>query len=212
MDYRTRAARWLLGVSAHPGGTALTGHLLERMSLAPGSRVLDVACGGGSTLTLLRARGHDPVGIDRQPGTRRAITADAHALPFAAGSFAAVVCECSLSTFERPEGALAEIHRVLRPGGVLGLTDVVLDRDRADAVVLAAVDRLTRAQTLPAYAALVTAAGLQVVDQEDRASDAAALLRRLRRRLPFVRSVRACAEAVQSGALGYGLVIARKVS
>ena len=211
MDYRTRPARWLLGASAHPGGRALTGHLLDRMDLPRGALVADVACGNGTTLDVVSGRGHLAVGVDLEPGTDRALVADAHALPLASSSYDAVVCECALSTFDAPADALGEMHRVLRPGGTLGLSDVLLRRDLALADVIAAVDRLTNARPLRAYADLVRAAGFEVLATEERPSDAAALVRRLRRRLPLWRTLRQCEQAVRIGTLGYGLVVARKV-
>jgi arsenite methyltransferase len=210
VDYRTRAARWLLGASAHPGGRRLTEHLLDLLQLPPGARVLDVACGSGATLTLLDRRGYEPVGVDLQPGTGRALVADAQALPFGTASFDAVLCECALSTFDRPEVALAELARVLRPGGVAGISDVLLSRQQAGPEVVAAVDRLTTARTLAEYARLAEQAGLAVQTTEDRAQDAAALLRRLRRRLPLSRTLPACAGAVRDGSLGYGLLVLTK--
>ncbi len=209
MDYRRRAVRFLLGATAHPGGLPLTRHLVERMELPTGAAVADVACGAGASLRLLRDRGCQAVGVDLHASTSGSVVADAHALPLRASSYDAVLCECALSTFDRPEVALTEMRRVLRPGGVLGLTDVLLDRDRADVAVITAVDRLTTARTLPSYAALVEAAGLTVVATEDRGQDAAALVRRLRRRLPLSPTLRACEAAVRSGALSYGLVVAR---
>jgi uncharacterized protein DUF5655 len=41
--------RFLLGDSFHPGGLKLTGQLGRKLSLSPTSRVLDVACGKGTT-------------------------------------------------------------------------------------------------------------------------------------------------------------------
>lgn len=211
MDYRSRAVRWLLGATAHPGGEALTAHLLDRMQLAPGSRVVDVASGSGSTLRALTARGHLAVGLDLAPtGSGRIVVADAHALPLASSSYDAVVCECALSTFARPEVALAEMWRVLRPGGWLGMTDVVLRRDLADPAVAAAIDRLTTARRLSEYAGLLRGQGFSDITTEDRRQDAAALLRRLRLRLPLSSVVRRCQEAVAYGSLGYGLLVARK--
>lgn len=209
MDYRSRAVRWLLGATAHPGGLALTAHLLDRMHLAAGSTVADVACGSGATLELLARRGHRTVGVDVHASSPRTVVGDAQALPLASASYDGVLCECSLSTFDRPESALGEMRRVLRPGGVIGLTDVVLHRDRASAAARQAVDRLTTARTMQEYAALVEQAGLEVVAIEDRNADAAALMRRLRRRLPLSRTLRACEQAVQDGAVSYGLLIAR---
>jgi len=209
VDYGSALARMLLGVTAHPGGVPLSQHLLDLLELAPGSLVADVACGRGSTLELLAKRGHLPVGVDLSSRHPRAVRGDAHALPLAASTYDAVLCECSVSTFARPEVALAEAVRVLRPGGTYAMTDVLLDRTRAAPGVVAAIDRLTRARTLPEYAGLLEGAGLQVVTAEDRGADALALVRRLRRRLPWSGVVKACEQAVRTGTLGYGLLKAR---
>lgn len=208
MDYTTRAARFLLGVTAHPGGEELTAHLLDLLDLAPGSSVVDVATGAGATLRTLRRRGHRAVGVDL---TATDVVADAHALPLRSGVADAVVIECALSTFDRPADALAEARRVLRPGGQLGLTDITLDRTAAGPMVSAAVDRLTHARTLAGYERLLSNAGFEVRTREDRGTDAAVLVRRLRRRLPLSSTLRACEQAVASGALGYGLLIATAV-
>ena len=212
MDYASRAARWLLGATAHPGGIALSRHLLDLLivrGLTPGALVVDVACGRGGTLDLLAGRGLLSVGIDLASSHPRAVVGDAQALPLRSGVWDAVVCECSVSTFADPRQALAEAARLLRPGGLLAMTDVVLHRDRAEPQVVAAIDRLTCARTLPGYADLLAAAGFDVVATEDRSSDALALLRRIRHRLPWSRTVRRCEQAVRSGSLSYGLLVAR---
>jgi arsenite methyltransferase len=219
VDYARTGARWLLGATAHPGGTALTAHVLDRLALPAGALVADVACGDGTSLRLLASRGLRGVGVDvearavaRAP---RAVVGDAHALPLRTAAYDAVLCECAVSTFDDPARALAEMARVLRPGGVVAMTDVLLRRDLAPPEVVAAVDRLTTARTLPEYVALVEGAGLRVERTEDRAADALALCRRLARRLRLVgasrhaATARACARAVEAGALSYGLVVAR---
>lgn len=220
MDYARTGARLLLGATAHPGGTALTRHLLDRLALPTGSLVADVACGDGATLRMLAARGLLGVGVDVEPRAVRragcAVVGDAQALPLRSGAYDAVVCECAVSTFGDPARALAEVARVLRPGGRFAMTDVLLRRDLAAPEVVAAVDRLTAARTLPEYAALVAAAGLRVERTEDRAADALALCRRLATRLRLVGAVRhaatarACARAVEAGALSYGLLVATR--
>ena len=207
VDYTTRAARFLLGATAHPGGERLTRHLVDRLALRPAAVVADLACGAGATLAVLRSRGHVAVGVDLTPTQ---VVGDAQQLPLRPSTFDAVLIECSLSTFDRPQDALAEVLRVLRPGGVLGLTDVLLDRSAATAQVVGAIDRLTHARTLAGYVALIESAGLSVTGTEDRNQDAADLVRRIRRRLPLSRTVRACEQAVGSGALSYGLVTARR--
>jgi len=221
VDYTRRAARTLLGATAHPGGEALTRHVLARLRLPAGALVADVACGDGATLSLLARAGLLAVGVDVEPRAvavaRRhapAVVGDAQALPLAGGAYDAVLVECAVSTFADAPGALAEVARVLRPGGQLAMTDVVLRRDLAAPGVVAAVDRLTSARTVPQYAALLEAAGLPVVRVEDRSADALALCHRLARRLSAVgarrtaATARACARAVEDGALSYALLIA----
>lgn len=220
MQYATRAARALLGATAHPGGTDLTVRALVLAGLGGGDRVLDVACGDGETLRLLRERGATAVGVDLEPRAvercgGRAVVADAHALPLPDGGFDGVLLECSLSTFADPRQALREAARVLRPDGVLVLTDVVLDREAAAPEVVEAVDRLTSARTVEGYLDLLAEAGFVVTKSEDRADDARLLVRRVRRRLVLVsrahgRTARACERAVRDRALGYQLLLAVK--
>ncbi|MGH3366001.1 MAG: class I SAM-dependent methyltransferase [Nocardioidaceae bacterium] len=70
---------------------------------------------------------------------------DAHALDFADGSFDTVVCTFSLCAIPDETRALAEMHRVLRPGGRLLLADHVASRSR----VARAVQRLLEVVTVP---------------------------------------------------------------
>jgi len=112
--------------------TQAIGPLLDAARVGPGVRVLDVATGPGyvagaaaqrgarvvgvdfSAAMLAEARRHHPA-IDFQAG-------DAEALPFPDASFDAVVMSFGLLHLARPDQALAETHRVLRPGGRLGFT------------------------------------------------------------------------------------------
>ena len=104
--------------------------MADAAGLAPGERVLDVACGTGA-LTREAARRVGPngavTGLDRNEGMltvakRKAPQLEwregmAEALPFADASFDAVVCQFALMFFEDRAKALKEMARVKRPGG-----------------------------------------------------------------------------------------------
>ena len=108
--------------------------------LRPGMRLLDAGCGPG-TITLGLAAAVAPgevVGLERSPALveqARALAAergvanvrfevgDAQALPFPDGSFDAAFESAVLEHVPDPARAVAELRRVLRPGGVVGLRD-----------------------------------------------------------------------------------------
>jgi ubiquinone/menaquinone biosynthesis C-methylase UbiE len=140
--YSSDWARFLIGDSMHPGGVGLTERLGDLLDIRPASRVLDVAAGRGiSALALARRFGCHVIGVDLSPdnvlaarqqaahtGLARSTSfevADAEALPFAAGEFDAVICECAFCTFPDKPRAASEMARVTRPGGRLGLSDLV---------------------------------------------------------------------------------------
>ena len=87
---------------------------------------VDVGCGSGATLALLRGRGMTALGVDLHPKGPDMVRADAARLPLASGSVDLVVSECVLSLLPDPHQALAEWSRVLRKGGILLLSDMCL--------------------------------------------------------------------------------------
>jgi SAM-dependent methyltransferase len=106
--------------------------LLEAAGAGPGTRLLDVACGPGFIGGAAAQRGAAVVGLDfsaamiaQARGRLPLLTfqeGDAEALPFDAASFDAVVMNFGLLHVARPDAALAEALRVLRPGGRYGFT------------------------------------------------------------------------------------------
>jgi SAM-dependent methyltransferase len=94
----------------------------------PGARVMDLGCGTGDSVDQFRSV--DPtvqwVGIDleRSPEVERRVRADAEfrtfdgeRLPFDDGSFDFVYCKQVLEHVRRPAVLVADVARVLRPGG-----------------------------------------------------------------------------------------------
>jgi ubiquinone/menaquinone biosynthesis C-methylase UbiE len=112
--------------------------------LHPGMRLLDVGCGPGSiTLDLAAAVAPgEVVGIDLRPeviAQARAAAAErgtanvrfevgsAYDLPFPDASFDAAFAHMVLIHLREPVRALAEVRRVLRPGGAVGVCDMDLE-------------------------------------------------------------------------------------
>jgi SAM-dependent methyltransferase len=110
--------------------------LVERRLVAsrPGARVLDVGCGVGENLVRLRRQGSRPVGVDPAVTRLRAARAVApvvgavvERLPFRDASFDLVYVSHVLHHATDLDLALAEAHRLLRPGGVCFVIETVDD-------------------------------------------------------------------------------------
>jgi ubiquinone/menaquinone biosynthesis C-methylase UbiE len=114
--------------------------------LPDSSDVLEVAPGPGY-LTVEMARlghhvtgvdiSHTFIGIERETARQAGVTVDfRHGdvadLPLPAGSFDLLVCQAAFKNFTRPDRALAEMHRVLRPGATAVIDDLRRDSSLAD--------------------------------------------------------------------------------
>jgi ubiquinone/menaquinone biosynthesis C-methylase UbiE len=131
--------------------------------LAPGSAVLEVAPGPGYfSIELARLGAFQITGLDLSRTFVRLATmqaAKAHvsveflegsasSLPFPARSFDFVVCRAAFKNFAKPDEALHEMSRVLRPGGRALIIDLKADatpdaiREHIDAMGLSTVNRI----------------------------------------------------------------------
>jgi SAM-dependent methyltransferase len=117
--------------------------LFERLPLGSGDLVLDVAAGTGHVARRLAPRVLAVVALDAtramlEQGRAEAppnvifTQGDAAALPFLDDSFDVVVTRFAVHHFEDPAVQLAEMRRVLRPGGRLAVADLIAHPEAAE--------------------------------------------------------------------------------
>jgi arsenite methyltransferase len=245
--YQRDAVALILGESYHPGGLELTRRLARAMPLRPGDRVLDVASGPGTTASLLASEfGAEVDGVDLGDQVVAAANAksvelglaervrfhvgDAERLPLPDESVDAVVCECAFCTFPDKATAAAEMARVLKPGGRIGITDVALDPSRLDSELKSLagwVACLADARPVEEYVELLGGAGLKVTLTEPHDQALARMIDQIDARLVAFRIAKVpalagvdfdlarertalAAKAVRDGVAGYALLVAEK--
>jgi ubiquinone/menaquinone biosynthesis C-methylase UbiE len=122
------AARWLREIQTQA---------LAALSLAPDDVLLDVGCGTGAAVRDAAPNMSRAVGFDLSPGMiaqarDRAAGLDnvefrtgdvSGRLPFEDGAFTALVCTTAFHHFPKPADTIAEMSRVLAPGGRLVIAD-----------------------------------------------------------------------------------------
>lgn len=95
------------------------------LSIGPGDRVLEIGCGQGHLTEAIASRGTDIIGIDANPrapevaANGRIRHMSAESLDFEERSFEAVISVHAIEHIPRLDQALAEMVRVLKPGGHL---------------------------------------------------------------------------------------------
>ena len=245
--YELPIVSMLLGDNLHPGGAALTRRLAEATTVGRDTEMLDVACGRGESARVLAAhRGCRVVGLDRSranaarareltreaglAGSIRFITGDAENLPFPDGSFDVVISECSLCIFPDLERSVVEIRRVLRPGGYVGISDVVLNAPVPESLqnLLGHVLCISSARSTHGYRQALQAAGFGGIRARDVSYVLTEMVARIERRIRTLDdlldpdqlrqleglgdptlTLAAARESVRSGAIGYSLFTAR---
>ncbi|HWW87375.1 MAG TPA: methyltransferase domain-containing protein [Vicinamibacterales bacterium] len=180
--YESEIVSRLLGDSFHPGGPALTERLGQLLDITPGSHVLDVASGKGTSAVVIAQQfGCTVVGVDLSApnvaeaaaeadrlglGSRvRFEVGDAEQLPFDDESVDAIICECAFCTFPDKPQAAREFVRVLKGGGRVGLSDITREPGPEDELreLMAWITCLADARPAGTYGEWLTAAGFHNV-------------------------------------------------
>ena len=132
-DVNLRARQRLWDISRSEPELDFNRWSVEQLDAQPGDRVLDVGCGNGRPLGLLRDLGCVSVGLDQSEGMVRGsghpqtAVGDVQHLPFPDGAFDAAAAFMMLYHVPEQEVAAAELRRVVRPGGLLVATTASRD-------------------------------------------------------------------------------------
>ena len=190
----------ILGESFHPGGVGLTKRLLESLAIEHGDQVLDVACGIGTTSLLVdELYGANVTGIDYSDSnvarasetavSREASiefkTGDATSLPLDDAAVHHLICECAVSTFSDQPKAVSEFFRVLKPGGQVAISDMVLNGQLPKELesLLAPWTCLSSAKTAGGYQQLFLDAGFVVSGYVDESQSLSEMILDLKKKL-----------------------------
>jgi ubiquinone/menaquinone biosynthesis C-methylase UbiE len=208
-SYSSDVVSVLLGPSYHPGGTRLTRRLLVALAVGQGDRLVDVACGVGTTALLAAQEfGATVDGVDLSEANIRLASGaavamdfadcarfhhgDAEALPLTDGGWDVVVCECALCTFPDKTTATREMARVLRPGGRVGITDIAADQARLPAEltgIAAWVACIADARPAEEYRTLLEQAGLRVTGIEHHTGALQRMISQISARLDLLKII-----------------------
>lgn len=171
----------------HIGGRPATRELAAQIELPTGARVLDVGSGiGGPARFFAAERGWRVDGIDltaeyveaakalsKRVGMANAVSfrqASATALPFADGSFdGAYMLHVGMNIADK-QAVFAEVHRVLKPGGIFAIYDAMRQSDGAFVypVPWSSEPETNHIDTPDAYTAALATAGFTVVKERNR--------------------------------------------
>lgn len=153
--------------------------LRDVLGLAPGHRVAEIGAGTGKFIPILQQTGAAIIAVEPIAEMRQqlaaafpeveAIPGTAEALPLPDASVDAVVCAQAFHWFATAE-AIAEMRRILRPGGVLGLVWNVRDEDVAWVAALTAITDRWEGDTprykTGAWRSVFPAAGMEFLGEQ----------------------------------------------
>ena len=194
--YELEPVRYLLGDTLHPGGLALTHRLGKLAGIKRNDLVVDVACGrGASAFAVARSFHCRVVGVDLglqvvaeaarlatqggMDGRVSFVGGDGESLPLRDGAFDAALSECSMSLFPDKGRGVAEVARLLRAGGQLGVSDVSVEPGCLPDELTGTLGRmlcLAEAPSVEGYRRLLNAHGLSLIHEQDSSHSVMKLL------------------------------------
>ncbi len=189
----------------HIGGQSATSHLIRAMNLSPGAKVLEVGAGiGGPARQVASEADVHVTGIDLTPefcdiATRLSQitkmqdrvsfqTGNALSMPFAHGGFDAAYTIHTAMNIEHKLDLYNEIFRVLKPGGVFGIYDIMYGDDPRELdfpLPWSATPETSFLVTMNDTIMFLQSCGFNVVSKEDRRRFAMDALRRGRAEKPI---------------------------
>lgn len=163
--------------------------LVEVAGVTAEERVLDVACGPGFFTAALAAVAREVVGLDatealldiaragaaeRQLANMSFRQGEAERMPLENDAFDLTTCRAAFHHFPEPARVLAEMKRVVRPGGRILIADILASDDTAEAALHNRIERLcdpthTRALGEGEFASMFDEAGLTVALRKEGA-------------------------------------------
>ncbi len=196
--YEDKALQFLLGPSLHPGGLGLTRLLAQRIGLFPTDTVLDAACGlGESSRFIAKEYGCKVFGVDLSRTLAHSaskmhngdeanyLVGDGDHLPLRENSFTAAISECSMCLMPESRSGLREIFRSLKPGGRMGITDIVVNGPLPPELEETLMRFLCVSIEISwsEYPVVIKAEGFDRVEMTDQSGSLNELLEALRKRL-----------------------------
>ena len=177
-----------------------TKRLINSLNIRNGDRVLDVACGMGTTTLLVDEQFESYVtGVDfsehniqraqeiasSKNATVEFKIGDAANLPMDDASVDHLICECAVSTFADQPLAVGDFYRVLKSGGSLAISDMVLNGKLPSKMetLLAPWTCLASAKSAAGYQRLLLDAGFVVTSYSDESQSLLDLVLDLKKKL-----------------------------
>ena len=116
-------------MNRHPGGIPHTRQMISLSGLLPPAKILDMGAGSGESVEYLRSLGFEAEGIDLVSQSNSFAAAyilrgDFLHPPYENNYFDGILSQCAFYVSGQPADALSTAYRLLKPGGLLMLSDV----------------------------------------------------------------------------------------